>query len=38
MMPHRSPLAKGNADLKSGKIIPELDKAIVYLGQQLGLS
>ena len=31
-------IAGRHYDLKSGKVIPELDKAIVYLGQQLGLS
>jgi len=31
-------IAGRHYDLKSGKIIPELDKAIIYLGQQLGLS
>ena len=30
-------IAGRHYDLKSGKVIPELDKAIVYLGQQLGL-
>jgi integrase len=31
-------IAGKHYDIKSGKIIPELDKALVYLGQQLGLS
>jgi len=31
-------IAGRHYDLKSGKVIPELDKAIMYLGQQLGLS
>jgi hypothetical protein len=31
-------IAGKHYDIKSGKIIPELDKAIIYLGQQLGLS
>jgi len=31
-------IAGKHYDIKSGKIIPELDKAIVYLGKELGLS
>jgi integrase len=31
-------IAGRHYDLKSGKVIPELDKAIVYLGQQMGVS
>jgi integrase len=31
-------IAGRHYDIKSGKVIPELDKAIVYLGQQMGLS
>ena len=31
-------IAGKHYDIKSGKVIPELDKAIIYLGQQLGLS
>ena len=30
-------IAGKHYDIKSGKIISELDKAIVYLGQQMGL-
>ena len=31
-------IAGRHYDLKSGKVIPDLDKAVVYLGQQLGVS
>jgi len=31
-------IAGRHYDIKSGKVIAELDKAIIYLGQQLGLS